>query len=206
MARKQLPILAKKEIQGLDSKSLFAASFDTYMDEVWAEREKRLQQWAKEKRSQRWIAEETGRHRSTIGDWQVRFGIESSQPKRKSGGQPATSPTGPNPYEGYTKEQAVAEFQKLMGDDKPYVDPRPEREVHIPDFAITAEGLRDDLREFLDQLNSEETKGYREELLALADAFAEASEAINTILRRENRGKKRPIQLDDYRHKGRVAK
>lgn len=74
--------LPASDVSTLSDEDLFSSDVDAMMDYIWTEREARLRVWAAEGLSQRAIAERTSRDQKTVSNWQRRFGIESSQPKK----------------------------------------------------------------------------------------------------------------------------
>lgn len=81
-------------VLALDSKTLFSSDVDTFMDEIWVERERRLREWAAADWTQTRIAEEVGRSQGSVSNWMAKFGITPSRPTAKRVLAPNTQESG----------------------------------------------------------------------------------------------------------------
>lgn len=166
-----------EKLQKVDSKLLFANTIDEFMDEVWAERERRLLQWSKEKRSQRWIAKETGCAQQTISNWQQRFGIESSQPKRQSDQRVVTSS---NNFNHQLEKEAAEAVERIKSRNKHRSQPVYEELPPTPKIILAANPLKYDITDnFYPLLNASNFEHLEDEDL---DELQELLELLTKVV------------------------
>ena len=121
-------------VRALDSRDLFRADVDQFMDLIWQERERRLRLWAEEGRTQAWIAQEVGRDQRTVGRWQKRFEIEPSRPHKEHAARGLGAVPNPEPE----PEPEPPTDEELDLDPSQWEDDAPEPELEPEPDTVAA--------------------------------------------------------------------